>query len=462
MRKKLITMGLVSALGASTSAFAIDLDNAKDTPEVIAEDTLLSTNVIATTTIPVFQAGSLIETTEIGVGIAPDDQNFIRIDLTGAVFAASVDGSATTDCTGDVISTIDGGAIGDDYVVYGVQAGPNGCAQTSEFNLAAVNLGFTGGSAVSVQLRQFEGQTEAINEGDDLYSISGSAVTYGETLEVGNNIAANARVGEVSSNFLRFQDGAGGTTLAVEIGAIELVETGNTNSQNGAATATAADAYTTASSAVQVSGDFSFGTWTFDNDNDCTNGSTVADSVPTISEDFTTATTDLAGGMDVTDFVGTHVFLCVTVDGTDDVINESTYSWTTVPVGVTNGVNTPSALGASLGSISRNGTTVQIPYLTTFEDYNQRLVIVNRGATDATYSITFTTEDDTTATAGTAASGTVAKGSVISLKARDIVSLAGKTRTAATLIVVAPSGNIDVATNQVNLADGSTDTVVLQ
>ena len=47
-------------------------------------------------------------------------------------------------------------------------------------------------------------------------------------------------------------------------------------------------------------------------------------------------------------------------------------------------------------------------------------------------------------------------------RATDIVSLTGRTRTAATLIVVAPAANIDVATNQVNLDDGSTDTVVLQ
>ncbi|MBL6691254.1 MAG: hypothetical protein ISP91_12765, partial [Pseudomonadales bacterium] len=85
MRKKLITMGLVSALGASTSALAVDLDATTPVPEVFAEDTFLTTNVIATTTIPVFEAGRLIENTAIGVGIAPTDQNFIRVDLTGAV-----------------------------------------------------------------------------------------------------------------------------------------------------------------------------------------------------------------------------------------------------------------------------------------------------------------------------------------------------------------------------------------
>ena len=457
MRKKLITMGLVSALGASTSALAVDLDATTPVPEVIAEDTLLTTNVIPTTTIPIFEAGDLIEETAIGVGIAPDDQNFIRVDLTGAVFAASADGIGTTDCAGDVITMIDGGAVGDDFVVYGVQAGPNGCAQTAEFNLAAVDLGFTGGSAVTVRMRQFDGQTAAINEGDDLYDITGSAVTYGQTLELGDGVAATSQVAEVSTNFTAFVSGAT-TALVANLGDIELEETGNTNSQNGAATATSADAYTVASTGLVVTGDFSFGDWTFDNDGDCTTATTFAD--PVISDDFTTASLDLTAD-DIDDFIGTARSLCVEVDGEDDEINESTYTWTTVPTGVANGVNTPDAIAGSLGSITRNGTTVQIPYLTTFEDYNQRLVIVNRGATDAVYSISFTTEDDTTATAGTAATGSVPAGSVLSLKASDIVSLAGKTRTAATLLVVAPSANIDVATNQVNLSDGSTDTVVL-
>jgi hypothetical protein len=108
-----------------------------------------------------------------------------------------------------------------------------------------------------------------------------------------------------------------------------------------------------------------------------------------------------------------------------------------------------------------NGTTVQLPYLTTFADYNQRLVIVNRGTSDATYSVTFTSEATATATAGTAATGTVAAGTTSSIKVSDIVTMTGLTRTAATIVIVAPTANLSVATNQVNLSDGSTDTVVL-
>ena len=53
----------------------------------------------------------------------------------------------------------------------------------------------------------------------------------------------------------------------------------------------------------------------------------------------------------------------------------------------------------SLGSITRDGTTVHIPFLTTWADYNQRIVVSNRGANPADYWITFRPEEGVTATA---------------------------------------------------------------
>ena len=59
---------------------------------------------------------------------------------------------------------------------------------------------------------------------------------------------------------------------------------------------------------------------------------------------------------------------------------------------------------AELGAISRNGTTVRLPYLTQFASYNQRIVIVNRGGA-AEYHFSFMTEDGVTATPGADAMG---------------------------------------------------------
>ena len=116
----------------------------------------------------------------------------------------------------------------------------------------------------------------------------------------------------------------------------------------------------------------------------------------------------------------------------------------------------------SIGRIRRDGTRVQIPFLTTYTGYTQRVVIVNRNTKPVAYTFSFVAEDGVTATPGEAAEGTVPAQEKVVLRAADIVSLEGKTRTAATLDVVASNGTIDVATTTVNMEDKGTDTVVFE
>ena len=116
----------------------------------------------------------------------------------------------------------------------------------------------------------------------------------------------------------------------------------------------------------------------------------------------------------------------------------------------------------SIGRIRRDGTRVQIPFLTTYTGYTQRVVIVNRNTKPVAYTFSFVAEDGVTATPGEAAEGTVPAQEKVVLRAADIVSLEGKTRTAATLDVVASNGTVDVATTTINMEDKGTDTVVFE
>lgn len=458
MRKKLITMGLVSALGASTSVMAIDLDPAaKDKADVLAIDTIDTTNVVGASTVPLITVGAgheLVQTTSIGVGIAADDQNFLRVTLSGATFAAA----ATATVANATVSTVDGGAAGDDYVVLGVQAGAGGVLQTDNFDLTNTTYGADGSSDVGVTITQYATQAGAINQSasDQLYTISGTGYTWGNTVQLdASDTTATNQTAEVSTGFKQYVSGATTTVGPVTVGDIQMEVSGAINVQTGAA-AVAADAANLATSKITYVGDFSAGDWTFGADGNCAAASPIASNAPTVATDKGSATVS-----NITAVVGNGLALCNTVDGITDVINTSGYDFTVDLSGLTGQV-APTDLSGSLGSVFRNGTTVQIPYLTTFEDYNQRLVIVNRGTSDAAYVITFTHEEGVTATPKDGAEGTVDAGEVLSINAKDIVDLTGKTRTAATLVVVAPSGNIDVATNQVNLDDASTDTVVLQ
>ena len=118
-----------------------------------------------------------------------------------------------------------------------------------------------------------------------------------------------------------------------------------------------------------------------------------------------------------------------------------------------------------IGQIRRNGTTVNLTHLTLAEKYNQRLVIVNDGANDVRYGIgPFMTEDGVTATPKSMASGVVPAGEQVVVPVADIVSFSSadgrRHRAAATLTMNADVDDVQVATTLVNLADGSTDTVI--
>ena len=443
-------MGLVSALGASTSALAVDLDATTPTPEAFATDTATTAQANTDGTFDLnFNSGGVVDTTAIGVGVAGGNQTFVRFDISASEFEGAVAAGnfSITGAAGSATSVAQGGADGDSFVVFDVTS--NTAAAITQASLVNFTPNVAASGTAAVTMTVYETLTGAVNQTDSLYEISGTYASFGEGLDVNSN--AGAATAEVSTDFLQFT----GASLSEDIGDFILgVDGTSTNMNTGNTVATIAEMLTIGSTDITLTGDVSFGDWYID---ETAGGCTIAGLVVDLVEDTDTFDSATANGTGL--LQNTQYNLCVDVDGTD-VINEGAYSLTfewdtgTRP--------TPAAdQTISMGAIARNGTTVQIPYLTTFEDYNQRLVVVNRGASDADYSITFTTEGDTTATAGTAATGTVPAGEVLSLKATDIVSLSGRTRTAATLIVVAPSANIDVATNQVNLSDGSTDTVVL-
>ncbi len=166
--------------------------------------------------------------------------------------------------------------------------------------------------------------------------------------------------------------------------------------------------------------------------------------------------TDLAGG-------GAPTYeVCLTSVG-DTEAQASSYSATfNGAAPVASGVTPLTGVSGALGTIVRNGVVVQLPYLTTFEGYRQRLIIVNRNSAAVEIaSLMFTPEEGTTATSMLSAEDMmIAANTTKVMKVTDVVSLSGdRTRTAGTLSIIAKAGSVDVATQQVNLENGATDTV---
>ena len=167
-------------------------------------------------------------------------------------------------------------------------------------------------------------------------------------------------------------------------------------------------------------------------------------------------------------------YLCVQVDRMGAGSNRSPIPPTTYTGTITmgSGESAMTLAEGPIGEIKRNGTTVQVAYLTDSAKYNQRLIIVNRGPVAARFDISSFTEEvgsDTTVelsaeaqAAKAAGLNVIPAGGQVVLRVADILTFTGerKRRVGATISINADVDDIQVATTQVNLADSSTDTVI--
>ena len=147
--------------------------------------------------------------------------------------------------------------------------------------------------------------------------------------------------------------------------------------------------------------------------------------------------------------------LCIMVDGETRIPATSPYTVTTMYAGLTDAAYPPAGATHMLTGIVRDGTTAHIPYLTTYDGYNHRITLSNRGGLAAAYEITFRPEDGVMAQALHGASGTLDAGETKMMLASEVVELTGGSRTAATVTVVAPKASIDVSTTLVNNSTGT-------
>ena len=161
----------------------------------------------------------------------------------------------------------------------------------------------------------------------------------------------------------------------------------------------------------------------------------------------------------VSDLDGNDNF-CIEADG-ETPIEDSTYLVTIDNEGISGAVFPAADMeNLRIGRIERDAPTIRIPYFTTASMYNHRLILTNRTGTAVGYSTSFLTEAGVTATAGSDASGMLQANSVKVIRAENLVTLDGGSRTAVEVRIDAAANQIGVATTQVNLGDGSTDTVV--
>jgi len=454
----------------------VDLTSATADPVEIQTES----KIAATGTTVVGSGTDMDVVSDIGAGFSVNEKIYMRYDVVNATFAADLTATITGGNLDNVVVS-QGGLEGDTWVVYSATVGAGGNSQTDDITL---DLGTNGVDVddqddVLVIYGLYESLSAAANGNNSVAEDSGTLITFksGITITSSNTTSlfdgavttASALVAEVENDFKNF----GGTTpiTTVQLGSVTIADSGARPPDGSpvAGTTVYAAAATSPRSTLTLSGDFNLllnaattpayvTANAYLGDGDCTTGAEIAADSATADTAVFSIAPGAAAGYD--DF-GSYA-VCLTAGG-DNAIHESDYSITFDGVSIDATAYDPVAgVEMAMGSIARNGVVVQIPYLTTFEGYRQRIIIVNRNAAPVHIAgMTFTPEEGATATSMlTAADMMIEANKSKILLVEDIVEISGdRTRTAASLSIVAKSGTIDVATQQVNLGDGATDTV---
>ena len=459
-------LGVAIAAAFSSQAFAVvDLTlgtgGAGTGAVLYAKETITSAQV-TNSLVQVTAAGTELNTlVATGFGVTATTHAFIRFNLTNAKFKTAVVSGDLTAVTGTItnVTLAQGGAVGDDYVIFDVNSG--GLAQSDKLQLALAGLQVSPTAAATITYKHYSNSPDAAQNqatqgllATDSYAFVSVANALTTTITATNQTAdVNA-----ATPFTKFVTGASATAT---LGNVKFDLAAGAVTAAGVAVTTLAQVIDTAAgkSSLTVGGDLSFTVSTSaaltaaDLTINGVASNTAATNVPSAKLDTLTGMALAGAGNDI----------AITAKS---AINAGAYSLTFTPTGIASAAYGAATVTGALGTITRNGATVQVPYLTTNTGLNQKVVLVNRGSSDTTYTTTFTAENGVTAAAGAKASGTLKAKETLVLKASDLVTLTGATRTAATIVALAPASTIDAATQTVvtdatSVSFGSNDTVNL-
>jgi len=486
MNKKIVkTLGLASAvLGASAAMGDTEVGGASQNLLTIGTQTL-ATNVVTTgtgtnlgkvwytivdntvinTAVPVVSSGALDMKVIPGFAVVAASAYYMRMDLTNAIIATAPIAGTWADNHGGTTGTItaslaSGGASGASTAIYKMSSAITASSTTDFVTVPMADIAALGTATVSTKLSFYSTLAQATNAvaNTNIGSKSQSLVAFADV--VTPTITPTSPGASVSSNFKNWSKttaAGNASTTDASIGSITHPLSASKVMDADGSLGVVADGYLPSTSTLTVTGDLSSGIWYMDTANTCPLAGPTGTAAIAATRKLTLNAAKTAGTTSGTIF-DASAFVCNQVDGTNS-IPAGAYT-----LGVVYGPAATADLalvfaGGSLGTVTRNGTTNQINYLTTFTGYNQKVILTNRSSIAGTYTFTFQTEADTTAVAGTKATGTLAANSVTVIKATDLVTLTGKSRASATFTAVLAAGNVGVATTQVNLSDGATDTV---
>lgn len=403
-------------------------------------------------------ANGLNFTTKIGFGVSNGQTRYIRIDYGNATLDAAHAAVVGTDMDiGGTVAVVQGGQIGDSYVIYQVTATAD-LAATAPVNVLVPALRITStGSAVTATYALHETAVSAVAGATGtglLYSKTANVATFATGLAF--SLATNSTTASVEASFKQFTAATavtGTSNKGAKIGTITYGAAAGVKKNDG--TAVALTDLVANGTELVVTGDFT--------------AAAGANTAAKLTNVFLAGGINCAAGTGATEFVGSQagasftidtgsiggVDLCYLVNGTSSIPAESY----TAAVNVTpaTGTSTANLSAAALGSIVRDGTELQAPWFSTAGGYISRFVLTSTHTSDAAYTASVLTEDGNTCATGAGATGTIMAGKQLVVAASDICSSfsTANSRAAVIFTIAAPNSKIQGTYNIVNPTTGS-------
>jgi len=380
----------VAVTGGAFAAFNMDATTA-------ATITYASELKFLTDTMTLGDGGKV--TTQLGAGMSGSQSRFIRLQLTNAAFSSSAASAPTT--PGSMPNTgafataqqVVGGGTGDAFVVYQLTAQASGQRVEDVVTMYVPPLkGISTATDVVLNYKVYS-SAELAAEGTTtpLYSKSVSYAKFATGLKV-TTTANNAgdAAATVVSQYKSFSNNAAASSANTGILGTVLIGTTDSKGRDGSSGVTLSELLSTSTAGtLLVSGDFSAATSVFLGTSTCGSANagvfTASSATVGVKQSATiTLPTSLASSP-----YGTAMTLCYKADGTTAIPRAAAVSAQLTLVASGNSTVTQPAV-ASLGTVTRDGTTLQAPFVQAPAGWLPRIVLTNTGTSAAAYTGTVT------------------------------------------------------------------------
>jgi len=438
--KKFVIKATALAIGALVggAAFAsVNLDTGTTTGTFAKE-----LNYSSTSPGVAIAAGQTV-TTKLGFGVSAGQDRYIRVDLTGAKLASAAAGTNVVNGTAAFVNSVvvQGGAVGDTYVIYQITANASGNGQGDSVVVTLPSLNVTNGNAANVGTfyALYETAVAAVNgvAGTSLYKNNGDVLKFATGIKW--TLATNNTTASVENSFKQFTTGTttGATPATADVKTARIgyftygVVTGVLNTAG--TQVTLAD-LVQATTQATFTGDFGAAGSLNVSTDDC---ATMATALT-----LNTAKTMASFTLPVTGTTDTTRALCYVVSGSTAVPTQTVTAL--LDVTAATAATTADIAAATIGTIDRDGTELQAPLASIYgpTTNGNRAVLTSTHTADATVVASVISETGVTCGTGTT-NFTLPAGAQLFINASQVCpTLSAGTRFAMRFIIAAPNNKI--------------------